>query len=503
MGNFYVITIDPEKLRSVSFSEPMKYIDSKGKVRGSQRDKDVKRLKEIAKYIESVEMAFPNSIILAANYTELGEISKDESERWRVEENPSGICTITIPRQTKLAAIIDGQHRLKAFDYVTKTERFTGLQLVCSVYFDLPNSYQAFLFATINSNQKRVDRSLALEQFGFNVEDESEKAWTPEKFAVFLSRKLNIDSENSPFHKHIKVAPLNPESLFPDGQEGYWVVSTATIVDGIILLISSNPKRDRIDMQQKPVLSGRSRSMIADVRDYSPLRGLFLEGKDQVIYSTITKYFNAVSKYLWAKASGSSYINKTVGIQGSFDLLKLILKKENTQSPNEIDFENYVSKATDVDFANSFFQASGIGRSRVRNTIGLASGLIEKTKVKKTDLPIYEALIANTPTQSIEKWIWEEEAEKALINALEKAKWNYESNTIDLYINSNYETPVICSSYEEFYSKLINITEEALVAYLPADNEIAPEMREKFDEEDMVQSHLAEYEEQLKKLGWL
>jgi DNA phosphorothioation-associated DGQHR protein 1 len=504
LGNFYVITISPEKLMSVSFSEPMKYVDSKGKVRGSQRDKDEKRLRQIAKYIDSVEMAFPNSIILAANYNELGEISKDESERWRVEESPSGVCTITIPRPIKLAAIIDGQHRLKAFDYIEKKpERLTGLQLVCSVYFDLPNSYQAFLFATINSNQKRVDRSLALEQFGFNVEDESEKAWTPEKFAVFLSRKLNIDSENSPFYKHIKVAPLNPENLFPDGQDGYWLISTATIVDGITLLISSNPKRDRIDMQQKPVLSGRSRSMIAEVRDYSPLRRLFIEGKDQVIYRTITKYFEAVSKYLWKNAVGTSYINKTVGIQGSFDLLKLILKKENSQSPDEINFESYVSKSAQVDFANSFFQASGIGRSRVRNTIGLASSLIEKTKVKKTELPIYEALIANMPVQPIEKWIWEEEAEKALINALEKVKWDYELKTVDLYVSGDYDKPLTCTSYDEFYAKLINITETALVAYLPADNEIAPEMREKFDEEDMVQSHLAEYEEQLKRLGWL
>jgi hypothetical protein len=36
---------------------------------------------------------------------------------------------------------------------------------------------------------------LALEQFGYNVGEEPEKAWTPEKLAVFLSRKLNIDKE--------------------------------------------------------------------------------------------------------------------------------------------------------------------------------------------------------------------------------------------------------------------------------------------------------------------
>ena len=37
---------------------------------------------------------------------------------------------------------------------------------------------------------------------------------------------------------------------------------------------------------------------------------------------------------------------------------------------------------------------------------------------------------------------------------------------------------------------------------LPSDNEFAEEQREKFDAEDLVNSHLTEYEENLKKLGW-
>jgi DNA phosphorothioation-associated DGQHR protein 1 len=222
MGDFYVITISARELLDISFSEPMKYIDNSGHVQGSQRPKDTKRLKEIAKYIETVEMAFPNSIILAANYTPNGGISKDGGERWKIT-NENNLHKILIPKRMPLAAVIDGQHRLNAFQYVTKEERFTDLQLVCSVYFDLPNSYQAFLFATINSNQKKVDRSLALEQFGYNVDDESEKAWTPEKFAVFLSRKLNIDKERSPLYQHIKVAPLDAEVLFDNEIISTWV----------------------------------------------------------------------------------------------------------------------------------------------------------------------------------------------------------------------------------------------------------------------------------------
>lgn len=505
LGDFYVISVPARDLLDITFSEPMKYIDNSGNVKGSQRPKDLKRLKDIAVYIDSVEMAFPNSIILAANYNENGEISKDENERWKIVKNEeTGSYKIIIPKKVKLAAIIDGQHRLNAFEFVTNNERFTDLQLVCSIYFDLPNSYQAFLFATINSNQKRVDRSLALDQFGYNVDDEPEKAWTPEKFSVFLSRKLNIDSENSALHRHIKVAPLNSQILFDNENVNTWVVSTATIVDGICSLISSNPKRDRIIMQQKHILSGRNRDMLINVKDYSPLRILFLKNQDKTIYDTIINYFKVVDEQLFQNISSKSYINKTVGIQALFDILKLILVKEiNIVQPNEIDFRKYIEKAKGINFGDKFYQASGIGRSRIKNTIGLQSGIINKEKIKKNDIPFYEALIIGQDTNTLkEKLFWEEEAENAILNSLENLNWNYDDNSVSLFEGYDYDEVVKLNTFEEFYNKLILIAEMAFVSSLPSDNEFAEEQREKFKVEELVSSCLIDYEDNLKKIGW-
>lgn len=503
LADFYTISISARQLLDVSFSEPLRYIDNSGNVKGSQRTKDVKRLKDIAKYIESVEMAFPNSIILAANYTPHGQITKDTTERWKViEENENGLCKIIIPKKLKLAAIIDGQHRLNAFEFVEREDRFTDLQLICSVYFDLPNSYQAFLFATINSNQKKVDRSLALEQFGYNVDDEPEKAWTPEKFAVFLSRKLNIDKE-SPLYQHIKVAPLDIEKLFTEQIARTWVVSTATIVDGIGSIISSNPKRDRIIMQQKSFLGGRSREMISQIRDTSPLRSLFITYQDKTIYDTIISFLNSVDEHLWKNAPQNSYVTKTVGIQAIFDVLKLILRKENTVTPNRIDFDRYLINAFSIDFTDKFFQSSGIGRGRIRNIMGLSMGLIDREKIKKTDMPFYDQILTNNQTNTIkEKWVWEEEAENAVLTSLEKAEWNFDSKSVGLYLDEQEEEPTIVYSYNEFLSKLIEIAENAFEMNLPSDNEFAEEQREKFDVEDLVQSSLVGYEANLEKIGW-
>lgn len=506
LGDFYVISIKAEDLLAISYSDPMQYIDESGNVKGSQRPKDDKRLRDIAKYIDSVEMAFPNSIILAANYTEKGTISRDEKERWKIVENQEcGSYTIVIPQEAKLAAIIDGQHRLKAFEHVTNAERFSDLQLVCSVYFDLPNSYQAFLFATINSNQKRVDRSLALEQFGYNVGEEPERAWTPEKFAVFISRKLNIDKNLSPFYQHIKVAPLNAEALFKEGITTSWYVSTATIVDGITSLISTNPKRDRVEMQQKTFLSGRSREMLSKFKsDNSPLRKQFIEGKDQTIYNTIIKFFKVVEELLWSHNHyEGSYIFKTVGIQAMFDVLKLILKENSNSDPDTINFRDYISKVSGVDFSDKFFQASGIGRSRIRNTFGIASGLVQKSKIKKRDIPFYERILDGSGSDfEVEKWIWEEDAENALVNALEKVQWNYEAKSVSLIIDSDYQDPVYFDSFDSFFNKLVEIAEIAFVSSLPSDNEFAEIERERFNPDELVKEQLSFYEDNLKKLGW-
>lgn len=501
LGSFYIISIDADKLLNLAFSEPLKYIDNKGNVQGSQRVKDEKRLKEIGKYIESVEMAFPNSIILTANYNQNGKIVKNEFERWKVIDN-KGKYKIIIPKKQKLAAIIDGQHRLSAFEYVQDKSLLSKIQLVCSVYFDLPNSYQAFLFATINSNQKKVDRSLALEQFGYNVDDEPEKSWTPEKLAVFLTRRLNTD-KNSPFYRHVKVAPLNYENLFDSPPMEEWVISTATIVDGIVSLISSNPKRDRILMQQKSLFSGRNRDMLNEVRDTSPLRSLFLKNKDLALYETITKYFMIVDEIYWKRTSHNSYIFKTVGIQALFDVLKTILRNENIENIENINFYNYLIKATNIDFTDKFFQSSGIGRGRIRNSINVMIGLLDKSKIKKKDLSSYELIFEKKATAiEKEKWIWEEEAENDIINLLENSTWSYESKTVSLYLDNEYEQITVFRNYEEFRQKLIEVAESTFVNYLPSDREFADEQLENFDSEDLVDSLLFDYEVNLKRIGW-
>ncbi|WP_423128098.1 DGQHR domain-containing protein [Gaoshiqia sp. Z1-71] len=288
----------------------------------------------------------------------------------------NGIFEITVPTEKKLAAIIDGQHRLFAFNHISDIDRL-DVELPCSIFFDLPNSYQAFLFATINGNQKNVDKSLALEQFGFNVEDEDKKSWTPEKLAVFISRRLNFsETKKSAFFGRIKVAPIFDEEAFKNMNKSNWIISTATIVDGILSLISSNPKRDRVEMGQKHIFKGRHRDMLHGFRDNAPFRDEFITLNDDFIYNTVFDYFEQVKNILWENAKPGSYIFKTVGIQALFELLKKILLE--LQKKERISYIDFLRPVASVDFSDNYFQASGVGRSRIKKVLFVSNNFPQK-----------------------------------------------------------------------------------------------------------------------------
>jgi DNA phosphorothioation-associated DGQHR protein 1 len=265
-------------------------------------------------------------------------------------------------------------------------KEYRDIELLCSIYLDLPLSYQAYIFATINFNQKKVDRSLAYELFGYNLENEPEESWSPDKLSVSLTRKLNLDSE-SPFYKHILIAAQDDHILFEVSPKKLeWYVSTATVVDGIINLISSNSKRDRDALYKYRIGEGRHRKILQS--DNAPLRNLYLSINDLAIYKTVLNFFTAANNTLFHQAQKNSYVRKTVGIQALFDVLREILTREFSEK-KDIRIEYFSQKlqpASVVDFSNNFFQASGVGRSRIRNILLVAMEYTDIEKVKQERL---------------------------------------------------------------------------------------------------------------------
>lgn len=356
-------------------------------VSGAQRVMKETRLTEIGRYLESADAAIPNTIILGANYGPDGTPT-EPSKRWTLQDTAiEGVFELTIPAGEKTASIIDGQHRLLAFEHAEGRE----MDLACSVYLDLPIAYHAFVFATINFNQQKVDRSLAYQLFGASLDEEPTRAWSPEKVAVFLARKLNAE-EDSPFAASLRLG------LDDSGDEGpRRTISLATVVDGLLSLVSSNPKRDR-DLLARRAMRNRDREVLDEGDERrTPLRGFYRSGNDLAIYQVCRNFFSAAKETFWDEQDKRSFIGKTVGVQALFEVLRLELGegRVKTVDARRKAFLDVLKPVAGVDFAHTFFQASGTGRTRIRNVIQLGIGARRLESIKpETDHEHYRRLLA-------------------------------------------------------------------------------------------------------------
>lgn len=387
LGEYYVAVLPANLLLQVAYSDVLSAKiagDSHSYVlEGTQRSVQKTRLNSITDYINRADAAFPNSVIVAANFrqedglieddeTDDSDLKDSEKKRWTVEECEDGCFMLRIPTPAKLAAIIDGQHRLYAF--VNARPERLEMSLICSIFLDLPRPYQAQLFATINSTQKRVDKSLTYELFGYNIEEEDERFWSPDKLAVSLTRRLGTDIE-SPLKGKIVIAPKKDDALTRLGTDASWKVSTAVVVEGIMRLFTSNPKKDTNDL-----LDGKrkQRAALEEMRkDKSPLRSAYLDTQDKVIYTMTLNFLLASDQVFWSRALPGSFITKTVGVQALFDILrKLAADAYADRDISKKYFVSLLSGAQNIDFsADRYRNASGSGRTMIKNAIGAALNL--------------------------------------------------------------------------------------------------------------------------------
>lgn len=415
IGAFFAVVLTARSLLELCYTKAVSaQLDAASGsyvVQGAQRLPDPRRLVAIADYIDQVDATFPNSIILAANFRkdeprvegdidsdledepDEAEAQREYAKRWVVEANPildaDGNQTgetyeLVIPTAEKLAMVIDGQHRLFAFTGA-EPQRL-DLQLLCSVFIDLPPPMQATIFATINSNQKPVDKSLTYELFGYNISDEREDAWSPEKLAVFLARRLATDKE-SMMAGRIAVAPRNDFASAQSIPKSQMKISFATIVGGIVRLISSNPKADATALK-KSFFAKRS-SLPAAKRNGPPLRDAYRTGDDALLYSATRNFVNAAWKLFWDSAKPNSFIRKTVGVQALFDIYREIAGPMYDNGEGDMTQEAFEAKlmpASKIDFAHVRFQnASGSNRTAIRRIIRVNLGLLPASELPEGD----------------------------------------------------------------------------------------------------------------------
>lgn len=396
IGEFFLCSIPAAALLEVAYSIPATMKREGGLfsgIFGNQRIKSKPRAKQIGAYIDENDSTFPNTIILSVNYRQDGQYEEDEALRWHATKGTDGYSYLTIPTASKLASIIDGQHRLEGFKSAIKKDRL-NMELPCAIYINLPRPYQARIFATININQKRVDKSLAYELFGYDLNESNSDKWPPDMLGVYLARALE-GQNNSPFKDHIRLALLEEEDdseskNVDQSEKDSWQVSVACLVEGITRLISEKPQFD-----QSSLASGAVENRAKLPHDNSPLRQLYIDGQNKTLLDIVIDYFKAVEHLLWNDRESGSFIVRTVGVLALFDVL-LELLKANKLDLNDLQRSTLtaLSNAQGIDFSDDYFHASGAGRVRIRNVLKVLLGLLEK-KPEDTTSQVVERLVLN------------------------------------------------------------------------------------------------------------
>jgi len=282
------------------------------KSKGTQRQLGKKRPEQIAEYIKSGVAAFPNSIIIGANISLDGYLLEKDDRNWYFEDG-----NILIKKDALTAAIIDGQHRLAGFELLDKNDPALNDHLLCSIYLDIPMTYHAQIFSTINSTQRKVNKNLIYQLYQIDMDEKEPKYWTPEVLSVYLSRALGVD-DKSPLNKRVILAVTKED----EEMHGDWKVSLSSLVESILRLISTHPREDRDTFYSKR-MENKTRSCLK--KDSSPWRDLFLSMRDKDIYKSILSYLDICYTGI---PDGSAY-KSSIGCTALLDALRIIIDKHN------------------------------------------------------------------------------------------------------------------------------------------------------------------------------
>lgn len=289
-----------------------------------QRALDVKRQKEIAEYLMQDDATFPTSITVNADsdYIHLldsnGRIKLVFGQEVEAIQHGARVILdgtmeryfVPVPDARHPAEIIDGQHRFEglrmAIANATSADAKSALvqfDLPFAVMFDLTPEECARVFVTINSTQRKVDKSHIADLFGLSSRR------TMQRTSHLIAKAVN-KMEGGPFYRGLKMLGKRVE--------GTEFLSQGSFVKYLLKLMSKNPEAD-----ERALLANQQ--IKADPA--LPFRRLFELGEDSRVLQIVINYFSAMRAaypVAWTERPDKYLLRKTVGFSASISLLRRI-----------------------------------------------------------------------------------------------------------------------------------------------------------------------------------
>ncbi len=363
MGEFFIGSINARDLVSISYSDVRRIEGEQRDVEkylGIQRPLDKDRVKKIKQYLRSPDAAFPTGIVLAidqncAEYDQNGTLTL-KSYNADYEEDSIPI--------TKVAKVLDGQHRIGAF--LDNNHNFDAnlndlgesFQFNIVVFVGLDIDEQANIFATVNLAQTKVNKSLVYDLEGLS------KTRSPFRTCHQIAVALDSAEKRSPLYERIKRLGVKTK-----GRETSEPLTQAGFVESLIKLISPDPFADRT-----LYMKGKTpRKMeLPELRKF-PFRNLFINERDNDIAIIIYNYFSSIESQwpiAWAnKDQEGNILPRSNAFKAFMRYLRVaylsLVGDDIGTIPSIEDFQGIFSrlKVTDSDFTSGNFKPGSGGES--------------------------------------------------------------------------------------------------------------------------------------------
>jgi DGQHR domain-containing protein len=231
IGDVFIASMDQKLIQDITFFDVRRRIAEERDVErylGIQRPLQPRRVEELRAYVNFIDATFPTSIILAidSDYAEFDE----ETGYLTISNAAQGEEKPTIAFRN-LSRVIDGQHRIAGLEGLKQG----NFDVIVSIFIGSDISDQAYVFATVNLEQTKVNKSIAYDLF------ELARTRSPIKTCHNIAVALDRDKE-SPFYERIKRLGVATEGRDTE------TLTQSTFVNSLVGYISDNPKQDRDDL---------------------------------------------------------------------------------------------------------------------------------------------------------------------------------------------------------------------------------------------------------------
>lgn len=356
VGEFYSCVVSAQRLLQICTFDFRRIAENNGvkEFLGIQRPLNNDRVKEIRKYIGTEDATFPTSIVLSVDERCAHMVATDTGPALKLTSYEDPEDKTQIVPFTAVATIIDGQHRLKAFEGTA-----FDWDLSVNLLIGADQGTQAMIFSKVNLAQTKVNKSLVYDLFSLDRDR------SPEKTAHEIAVNLN-DMRESPFFQKIKRLGSATEGVFGE------TLSQATIVKGILPYITKDPLTDRDIGRRSGFWPDRGQDDF-ERRIFYPA---FRDNRDGEILAIVLNYFNAVRERwpdAWEFTGRGAVLPKTNGFNGLIRFLRDAVL-QITAKPRVISKDEFAqifakSELNSTDFNVDRFKPGSSGSAELYRTL--------------------------------------------------------------------------------------------------------------------------------------